>query len=105
MYQAQLRTLHSTSAAVQPAFRLGKSAPPPSSLVFAEQHRPRARPAANARVTLIVQRVIGNLVLGNKAPDLLLGPVCQRAHLNQAELPVPSDHRRLGAVGALIAPD
>src|SRR4029453_1061306 len=61
--------------------------------------------AADARVALIVQRIVRNVVLRNQPPDLLFRPVGQRADLYQAELFVPADDRHLGPVGALIAAD
>src|SRR5262245_54343531 len=39
---------------VQAALGLGKAAPAAGALVFAEHHRPRTGPAADARVALIV---------------------------------------------------
>src|SRR5262249_34584441 len=92
-------------AAVQAALGLGKPAPAASALVFTQQHGPRAGPAADARVALVVQRIVGNVVLADEAPDLLLRPVGQRADLHQAEFLVPGDDRGLGPVGALVPAD
>src|SRR4029078_174800 len=88
---------------MQPAFGLGEAAPAAGTLVFAQKHSSRAGPAADARIALIMERVIGGVVLGDETPALLLGPVGQRADFDEAEFLVPADDRRCGPVGTLIA--
>src|SRR5690242_5347218 len=60
---------------VQSAFGLGFACPAASSFVFAIHHSARAGPATNARITLIVQRIVRNILLDDHAPDLFLGPI------------------------------
>src|SRR5262245_19955447 len=90
---------------MQPALGLRKPAPPPGSLVLPQHHGPRARPATNARITLIMKWVIGDIVLGNEAPNLLLRPVRQRTHLHQTAFLVPADNRRFGTIRTLVPTD
>src|SRR6476620_8913232 len=77
-------------ARVQAALDLACAAPAAGALVLAEHHGPRAGPAADARVALIVQRVVRNVFVGDQLPDILLRPVRQRADLHEAELLVPA---------------
>src|SRR4051812_42916581 len=90
---------------MEPTLRLREAAPAAGALVFAQQHGPRAGPAADAGIALIVERVIRNLVLRDKAPHVLLGPVGERADFDEAEFLVPADDGRGGPIGALIAAD
>src|SRR5262249_16160631 len=90
---------------VQPALLPGRAGPAPRPLVLAVAARPRARPAADARVTAVVQRVVGHAVLGDERPHVQLGPAQERVDLHQPELGVPLYHARLGPVLGLVAAD
>src|SRR5262245_8389964 len=70
---------------VQAALFLGGPAPASGALILAKHHRPRAGPAADARVSLVVQRIVRNVVVRDQLPDVLLSPGGQRADLDQAE--------------------
>ena len=79
---------------VQAAFRLGLARPATRPFVFSRRHGPRARPAADRRITLIVQRVIRHVVGHDKRPDVALRPAQERVDLHQVELGRPSRSRR-----------
>src|SRR4051794_28955600 len=51
----------------------------------------RAVRAADRRVAAIVQRVVGDVVREDVAPDVLLGPVDERAQLPEAVRLVPGE--------------
>jgi len=55
---------------VQSAFGLGQTRPAPRARIFPVDHSPGAMSAADAGVILIVQRVVGDIVVVNVAPDL-----------------------------------
>src|SRR5687767_13089542 len=83
---------------VQPAFFFHRSRPAPGTLVFTGGDGAGARPATNARVALIVERVVRNVVVENELPDVVLGPLQQRVDLHQLELRVPLDDVRLAPI-------
>src|SRR5687768_12394268 len=103
VFAETIMVLRRTLARMQPALGLGKSAPAARAFVLAQHDRPRARPAADARIALIVERVVGNVVLRNQTPHFLLRPIRERADFYQLKLLVPAHDGRLRAVGALIA--
>ena len=84
---------------VQAAFALLRLFPPPApgAMVLARHDGPGAGRAANAGIALFVQAVEGKLARADIGPDLLLGPVQQRADLVQAVLGVPLNGLALGA--------
>src|SRR6516162_10839374 len=88
---------------VQAAFLFDGAGPAPGAVVLAVGHRPRARPAADARVTLVVQRIVRHIILVDEGPDILLGPGEQRVDFDQAELGIPADDIGTGAIAGLIA--
>src|SRR5437762_650412 len=63
---------------VQPAFGLATAAPPSRPLGLAGRGGPGARPATDARVTLVEQRVVGNAVLADVAPHVGPAPPGER---------------------------
>src|SRR5437660_1783483 len=79
-YSALAETLMSDAAAslvlddVQAALFLRQARPAAGPLVFALGDRPGAGPAADARVALVVQRVIGHVMLQDEVPHVALGP-------------------------------
>src|SRR5688572_23330526 len=93
------------NAQVQAALGLFFAAPPPRPGVLAGRNRARARRAADARVVLIVERVVRHLMLSHVRLDLLKGPARERVDLDEAEAPIPSDDRRVRAFGRLVAPN
>src|SRR6202040_1334360 len=88
---------------VQPAFGFIESRPSPRARIFARLHGPRAIGAPNARIILVVQRVVWHLVLADVIPNLLRSPVGQRIEFYQAELRVPLEFFRIRAGGGLVA--
>ncbi len=60
--------------------------------------------AADRRVALVVERVVRQVVLGDVAPHVLVGPVGERVELPQAVLGVPGELGRAGARRRLVAP-
>src|SRR4030081_1127697 len=82
---------------VQAALGLSGAAPPPRALGLAGRRRAGARPAPDARVTLVEQRVIGHAVLSDVAPHVRSTPVSQRKHFHDratTELVVLDELRR-----------
>src|SRR6266480_3417240 len=67
---------------VQPALELPGAAPPPRPLGLAGGGGAGARPAPDARVALVEQRVIGHAVFPDVAPHVGSTPVSQREHLH-----------------------
>src|SRR3984893_190293 len=90
---------------VQAALLLDLARPAPGPLILAVGDRPGAGPAADARVALVVQRIVGHLVLDHKCPHVPRGPRQQRVDLDQVELGVPLDDAGRGAVHRLVAAD
>ncbi len=60
----------SVPARVQPALGLRRSAPAARPLVLAGLHWPRAGLAADARIVLVVQRIVGHAFAYNPLPDV-----------------------------------
>src|SRR5215218_2203760 len=82
---------------VQPALGLGQAGPA-ALAAFAGL---RAGRAADRRVALVVQRVVGQLALGDPLPEVLLGPVVERVELPDPALVVPLDRLRARAARTL----
>src|SRR5581483_9805588 len=106
------RTTHHSDAAaalvldhVQTSFFFGRACPAAGAIVFAFADGAGAQPAADARVALVVERIVGNVVIGDELPHVLLGPVQERVYLDEAELGVPLHQRRPGAVLRLVLAD
>src|SRR5262249_41181162 len=57
--------------------------PPARANVFAGGHGARARGAADAGISTIVQRVVGNAPRAKGAPNIGVAPVCERVELEQ----------------------
>src|SRR6266576_4647865 len=99
-----LLTLYGES--VQPALGLAAAAPPPRPLGLAGGGGAGARPAADARVALVEQRVIRHAVFPDVAPHVRSTPVRQRKHFHDRPAVdlVQLDERRRCAAGGLILP-
>src|SRR5262249_44718344 len=65
--------------------------------------RGRARPAADARVALVVKRIVRHFVIENELPNVLLGPAQKRVDLHQVEFRIPLNRARGLAVFRLVA--
>src|SRR5437870_2679931 len=91
---------------VEPAFGLAAAAPPPGALRLARRGGSGARPAADARVALVEQRVVWHRVLPDVAPHVGPAPVRQRKDFHDrptADLVVL--HQLRGPTGAgLVLP-
>ena len=61
--------------------------------------------AADRRVALVVQRVVGQVALVDAPPEVALGPVGERVVLPHRALLVALDELRVGARGGLLAAD
>src|SRR5580658_635296 len=86
--------------------RIAALPPPPScALIFPGLDSACARCAADARKAAVMQRVVGQPLLADVLPDLVVRPFEQRAHLVQAVFAVPFHRRRQGAARRLPAPD
>ena len=90
---------------MQTALGLGHSTPTPSTFIFAKQHGTGAGPATNARVSLVVQHVVGDIVLCDHLPHILLGPIGKWTDLHQRKLLVPANDWRPCPVRTLISTD
>src|ERR1700722_17119901 len=90
---------------VQAAFGLGLARPSAGSLVVALVDGPGAGPAADRGISLVVERVVGDVVGHDKRPDVALGPLQERVDLHEVELRVPTDNVRLRPVSGLVGAD
>src|SRR5436190_19069392 len=72
---------------------------------FAPRSRRRAVRAPDRGEALVVQWVVRDVVRGDVAPDVLVGPVRQRGGLVLAVARVPAQLRRSRAARRLIAPE
>src|SRR5688500_10936462 len=86
---------------VQAALELLGAGPPP----LATRARLRARRAADRRVALVVQRVVRQPAVGDRLPQVLLGPRGERVVLRDPSLVVVLDELGVGARGRLLATD
>src|SRR5688572_28534046 len=93
------------SAFVKSALGLGEAGPSPRARIFARCHRTRAPGAAEARIVLIVERVVGNGILADVAPDALGAPVGERIDFPEGEPPVPLELPRARTRRGLVAAD
>src|SRR5207245_7624652 len=87
----------------QPALERVESAPAPRPPVLIRPHRARAMRATDARIILVVQRIIGHVVGADIFPDLLPIPVRDRIELHQTKFRVPFQLSRSSTRGCLIA--
>src|SRR5262245_61855523 len=88
---------------VQAAFLFDRAGPAAGALVFAIRDWPGAGPAADARVALVVERIVGHVILVDETPHIFLGPGEERVDFDQVELGIPVDNIGTGAVARLIA--
>src|SRR3954470_19045977 len=87
----------SETSAVQTALGLLHARPAARAGVLAGARLPGAVGAADRGIALIVERVVGNVVLADVIPDLLLRPVRERIELPEPEALVPGEFGGLGA--------
>src|SRR3954469_541688 len=86
---------------VQPALRLVGPRPAPRATVAGQ----RARRAADRRVALVVERVVGQVALVDAPPEVLLGPAHEGVVLPHRALLVPLDRLRVRPGRRLLAAD
>src|SRR4051794_38220916 len=67
---------------MEAALLLHRPRPAAGALVLTRRHGPRARPAADARVVLVVQRVVRHVMPHDEVPPLLARPGQQRVQLH-----------------------
>src|SRR5262249_46002114 len=79
---------------VEAALRLLAPAPAAGPGIFAWPDLARAGDAADARIVLIVQRIVRHLVLAHVRPHVVHRPPDERVHLDEAEPRIPADDRR-----------
>ena len=68
--------------------------PASGARIFAGAYGAGARQAADARVSRIVQGIIGNVVGANVGPHVVLAPKRERRNLDDAETVVPTGDLR-----------
>src|SRR5258708_30852263 len=90
---------------MQSAFRFHRACPSPGTLAFTIGNRISTGPAAYTGVAAVVERVIGDFVLGDIAPNVRLGPVSQWVDLDQLKLGIPFYDAGFGAGKRLISTD
>src|SRR5690349_1006282 len=90
---------------VQAAFLLPRPTPAAGAVILAGTYGSSARPAADAGIAAVVQRIIGDIVLGDEVPDILFRPVQERVDLHQLELGIPLHDGRLASVRGLVLAD
>ena len=88
---------------VDPALGLGGAGPAAAARVVAGRDASGARPAADAGVAVVDERVHQDAVVGDVGVDLLVAPAGQRGDLDLALAGVPADDRRDDAVVGLGA--
>ena len=66
---------------VQPALSLARARPAPRPGIFARTNSPRAMRATDARIILIMERVVRDVMLVEIAPNLFRSPIRDRIHL------------------------
>src|SRR3954454_15027688 len=93
--------MRSRSSDVQAALRLGEAGPAALTAVT----RRGAGRAADRRVALVVQRVVGQVALEDALPQVLLGPLDERVVLPDAAALVVLDGLRVRPGGGLLAAD
>src|SRR5580704_11106166 len=93
------------SRRVQSALGFLEPGPASRSRVFAGLDASGAVRAADTRIPAIVQRIIGESVFVDVAPDLLRGPIGERVDLDQMKLRIPRHLERARSFGGLITTD
>src|SRR5882757_4030059 len=88
---------------VQSAFLFREARPAPCARIFPRLHLSRAVRAADTRIILLMQWVIGHVVFADVFPDVFPGPVRDRIHFYQAEFFIPFDFFRIRPSHGLIA--
>src|SRR6266404_8061461 len=66
---------------VQPALSLTSAGPSPRPRIFARLYSPRTMRATDARIILIMERVVRDVMLVEIAPNLFRSPIRDRIHL------------------------
>src|SRR5216683_2832855 len=97
--------LHQSRVAMNAAFELVRSRPPPRPFVLTDDNGTRARNAADRRIARVVQRVVRNLVHVDVGLDALRVPVDDRLDLPHAVPLRPLDALCVGACQRLLAAD
>jgi len=90
---------------MQSAFGFFQTCPASRAQILSRLDCSGAMRASDAWVTAIMEWVIGNVVLVDVVPDLLMGPVSDRVELHQAKLLIPFDLRRGRPHRGLLATD
>src|SRR6266404_3316249 len=67
---------------VQPALSLARARPAPRPRIFARTNSPRTMRATDARIILIMERVVRDVMLVEIAPNLFRSPIRDRIHLD-----------------------
>ena len=83
---------------MQTTLCLFRTSPATGAVVFTRVHATGTRKAAYARVPLVVQRIVRDLVFKKVGPDVFFGPSDQRIHFAETELRVPLN-RHCGRAG------
>src|SRR5262249_24027971 len=90
---------------VQAALFLLGARPAAGAFVLALAHRGGAGPAPDARVAVVMQWIVGNLMGNDEGPHLFTRPRQERTDLHEAELGVPLHKPGAGPVLGLVAAD
>src|SRR5262245_54156362 len=85
------------------ALDFSESDPAARPLILTGRHLARARPAADARIALIVQGIVGHVVIEQVFPQIALCPVGEWRDLDEAETRLAPDNGRMRAGRGLIA--
>src|SRR6266545_5578423 len=88
---------------MQTTFSLLKSAPTPGARIFIDLHGRSAGRTADGRITLVVERVVRDIMLADIFPDLPLGPTGEGINFYETKLSVAFNHPRLSARRGLVA--
>src|SRR5262249_54182328 len=88
---------------MDPTFQLLLPIPPPAALVRSGDNAASARRASDAGITVVVERVVRQLMSHDVVPHLTASPGGQRINLDQSVTRVPFDDADVGARRRLIA--
>jgi len=90
---------------MQAAFGFVCASPPAGSFMLALSYGLGAVSAPDTRIATVVERVIGQVIAHDVAPDVGSAPTDERIDFDQIPFCVPLDNLSSGAGGRLIAPD
>src|SRR5207237_10347153 len=93
---AERSWLRGVSLGMQAALGLCEAGPATGAGIFTRLNGAGAVCASEGRVSLIVQRAVGNVMQLDVGPDILRRPTCEGIELHQFERRIACDDCRIG---------